>query len=326
MMGLLFEGVTVGSFVALILFIAVMLGVNEATRRSKVLSIVVYCVLPVVLAVLVYLGVLGSPTGKTWFGWIKVISALAGVYGFMLIRFTKLGERRFAAIFPVAILSLNIVEAVYREFEVFANYKILDVDPSGSAVLGGAWNILNGIAGILCIVTLTGFVGIKVSKDKSIDMVWPDMIWMYIIGYTLWNFAYVYNCISTRSMYAGVGILLAAIIAEYVFKRGVWLQHRAQILSFYVMCSLTIDYQHSEYFQILPTYSRGGLMTISMISILFNVGVFAYMIYIIVKDRKNPLKEEIYSHTNYYKKSMLVNNLLAETPQTNYDSGLKNVM
>lgn len=308
-MGVLFTGLTLRSFIAFILFVAVLLGVNEATRRSKILSILVYCILPVILAILVFMGVLGSPTGKTWFGWVKVVSALIGVYGFMLIRFTKLGEKKFAAIFPVTILSLNIAEAVYRELEVFVTYKVLEVDPGGIVILGGIWNILNAVAGILCIVTLTGFVGIKVSKDKSKDMVWPDMTWMYIIGYTLWNFAYVYNCISTRSMYAGFGILLAALIAEYVFKRGVWLQHRAQILSFYAMFSLSIDYQQSEYFQILPTYNESWLTTISIIAFIFNVGVFAYMVYTIIKNKKNPLKEEIYSHTSYYKKSILANNL-----------------
>ncbi len=169
----------------------------------------------------------------------------------------------------------------------------------------------NALAGILTIVTLAGFVGIRVSKDKSRDMVWPDMTWMYIIGYTLWNFAYVYNCISTRAMYAGLAILLAALIAEFAFKRGVWLQHRAQILSFYAMFSLSVDYQKSEFFQVIPTYNEGVLMTISVIAFIFNMGVFAYMIYTIIKNKKNPLKEEIYTHTNYYKESMKGNNLVA---------------
>ncbi|KAB3525907.1 DUF5692 family protein [Alkaliphilus serpentinus] len=308
-MGWLFEGVTIENFIVFILFVAVLLALNEATRRSKALSIAVYCGLPVVLGVLVYLGVLGSPTGNTWFGWVKVVSALTGVYGFMLIRFTKLGERRFAAIFPVTILALNIAEAVYREFEVFATYKVLEVDPGGILILGGLWNIMNAVAGILCIVTLTGFAGIKVSRDKTRDMIWPDMTWGYIIGYTLWNFTYVYNCISTRSMYAGFGILLAALIAEYFFKRGAWLQHRAQILSLYAMFSLSIDFQQSNYFQILPTYNQSGLLTISAISLIFNVGVFAYMVYIMIRDKRNPLKEEIYTHTSYYKKSLKANNL-----------------
>jgi len=308
-MGILFTGITVKSFFVFVLFVVAWLVLNEITRRSKIMSILGYCVLPAVLAVLVLTDVLGSPTGNTWFGWIKVISALIGVWGFLLIRFTKLGEKKFAIYFPVTILSLNIAEAIYREFEVFATYKVMETDLGGILIQGGVWNIFNAIAGILCIVTLTGFMGVRVSKDKSRDMVWPDMTWMYIIGYTLWNFAYVYNCISTRSMYAGVGILLAALIAEFVFKKGAWLQHRAQILSLYAMFSLSFDYQKNEGFQILPTYDEFWLYTISIIAFVFNLGVFTYIIYTSIKRKKNPLKEEVLTHTKYYKKALQENNL-----------------
>lgn len=308
-MGFLFEGFNGSSLLAFALLMGGLLFLNEVTRRSKWVSILVFCVLPVALAIGVFYGPLGSPTGKTWFGWVKVVSALAGVYGFMLIRFTKLGHKKFAAYFPLAILSLNIAEAVYRELQVFSMYKTLSVDAGGVLVLGGVWNILNAIAGILTIVTLTGFIGIRVSKDKSRDMIWPDMTWMYIIGYTLWNFAYVYNCISTRSMYAGFGILSIAIVAEYVFKRGAWLQHRAQILSLYAMFSLSVDFQSASYFKILPVYSEQLLMGISLVSLLFNIGVFAYMMQSIIKYKRNPLKEELFTHTNAYKKNIKANNL-----------------
>lgn len=309
-MGFFYEGYTIGSLIAVALLICVCLGVNEVTRRSKALSIVAYCIMPLVLVGLIFTDVLGSPTGKTWFAWVKVISALIGIYGFMIIRFTKLGKTKFAFIFPMVILSVNILEAVYREFEVFVNFKVMQVDAGGIVVLGGIWNILNCIAGILCIVTLTGCIGIKVSKDKTKDMIWPDMTWMYIIGYTLWNFAYVYNCISTRSMYAGFAILLAALIAEFAFKRGAWLQHRAQTLALYAIFSLSFDFQQNQYFQIVPTYKESMWMAISVISFLFNLGVFIYMIYTITKYKKNPLKEEIYSHTKYFKRTMKDNNLL----------------
>ncbi len=308
-MGFLFEGITFSSFIGFVLLMGGLLFLNEITRRSKVMSLLIFCALPVALAIGVLMGVLGSPTGKTWFGWVKVVSALAGVYGFMLIRFTKLGKRKFAFYFPLAILSLNIAEAVYREFQVYATFKELTVDPAGVLVLGGTWNILNAIAGVLTIVTLTGFVGIRVSKDKSQDMVWPDMTWMYIIGYTLWNFAYVYNCISTRSMYAGFGILLMAIVAEYVFKRGVWLQHRAQILSLYAMFSLSFDYQASAYFKILPVYTENLMMGISVVSLLFNVGVFVYMLYVMKKFKRNPLKQEVFTHMKSYQKNLKANQL-----------------
>ncbi|WP_353892869.1 DUF5692 family protein [Proteinivorax hydrogeniformans] len=306
---LFYEGLTFESVMGLILLISAVVFVNEITRRSIKVSIIVFCVLPVLLAIGVYMDILGSPSGQTWFGWVKVISALAGVYGFMLIRFTKFGGRKFAALFPVAILSLNIAEAVYKEFEVFMTYNTPTVDPAGILVLGGPWNIFNGLAGILCILTLTGFAGIRVSKDKTKDMIWPDMTWMYIIGYTLWNFAYVYNCISTRSLYAGFAILTAAIIAEYVFKRGAWLQHRAQILAFFAMFALAVDYQQASYFQIFPTYQENLLIGLSVFSFIFNLGVFVYMIYTMGKNKKNPLKEEIFTHTNAYKKNLAENNL-----------------
>lgn len=308
-MGFLFEGITISSFIAFVLLMAAFIFVNEVSRRSKIVSILVYGVLPLVLAAGVFGGLLGSPTGKTWFGWVKVISALIGVYGFLLIRFTKLGTKKFAWYFPVTILSINIAEAVYREFEVFSTYQTLTVDPSGVLVLGGTWNILNAIAGILTIVTLTGFVGIRVSKDKSKDMIWPDMTWMYVVGYTLWNFTYVYNCISTRSMYAGFGILLAAFIAEYAFKRGAWLQHRAQILSLYAMFSLSVDFQSTSYFKILPVYNENVLMGLSVVSLGFNMAVFAYMVQTIVKYKRNPLTQELFKETKAYQKTIAANQL-----------------
>ncbi|WP_297438174.1 DUF5692 family protein [uncultured Clostridium sp.] len=308
-MGIFFENYTMGSILALIGFIIIYLVINEVTRKSKILSILVYGALPVVLGILIFTGVLDSPSSKTWFGWVKVISALIGIYGFMLIRFTKLGENKFAMIFPVAILAINISEAVYKEIEIFMQYKTITVDSAGLVVLGGPWNIMNAIAGILCIVTLTGFVGVKASRDKSKDMIWPDMTWVYIMGYTIWNMAYVYNGVSTRAMYAGIAILLAALIAEFVFKRGAWLQHRAQILALYAMFTLSFDFQQSELFQIVPVYKESMWMILSVISLLFNVGVFIYMIYTILKYKKNPLKEEIYTHTNYYKKTIKDNNL-----------------
>ncbi|NBG87853.1 hypothetical protein ISALK_05005 [Isachenkonia alkalipeptolytica] len=233
-----------------------------------------------------------------------MVSALIGVYGFLLIRFTSIGNKKFALLFPGAILAINIAEAVYREFEVYFTYQTLTVDPGGILIQGGIWNIFNGIAGILCILTLTGFAGIKVSKDASRDMIWPDMTWLYIIGYTIWNFAYVYNCISTRSLYAGFGILTAALLGEWMFKRGAWLQHRAQILSLYAMFSLSVDFQNFAYFSVLPTYSENVLFGLSLASLTINIGVFAVMVYTIMKHKINPIKQEIYIHTPYYKKTM----------------------
>lgn len=308
-MGLFFQNATVANLLCLLLFIGISVFINEISRRSLKVSILVFCIVPVLLLTLVFIGVFGSPVGKTWFGWVKLFSALLGVYGFLLIRFTKLGKTKFSSIFPVSILSLNIAEAVYREFQVFLHFKTVVIEPSGAVILGGYWNILNCIAGIITIITLTGFVGIRASKDKYKDMVWPDMTRLYLWGYTLWNFTYVYNCISTRAMYAGFAILIAALISEYVFKKGVWLQHRAQTLVVYVMFALSFDYQSSKLFQIVPVYKRSMWGTMSILSLILNLFLLGYTVYTIVKMRKNPVKEEIFTNTKYYKECLLANNL-----------------
>lgn len=113
-------------------------------------------------------------------------------------------------------------------------------------------------------------------------MIWPDMTWMYIIGYTLGNFA---------------------------FKRGALLQDQAQTLVVYMMFSLSFDFMKSEYFQIIPTYKESMWMAVVIISFVVNLGLFVYMIYTIVRDKKKPLKDELYSHTNAYMKNIGVNNL-----------------
>ncbi len=46
---------------------------------------------------------------------------------------------------------------------------------------------MNGIAGILNIVTICKWFNIFISKDRSKDMIWPDMIWAWIIAYDLWK-------------------------------------------------------------------------------------------------------------------------------------------
>ena len=308
-MGFFYEGLNVQSFLALVAFIAAFLFLNEISRRSIKVSMLMYVLLPVLLAIGIFFGPLGSPTGKTWFGWVKVVSALIGVYGFLLIRFTKLGTKKFAAVFPAAILSINIAEAVFRELQIFVTYKTLTVDAGGIVVQGGPWNILNAIAGVFTIITLTGFVGIRVSKDKSRDMIWPDMTWPYVIGYTLWNYTYVYNGISNRSLYAGFGILTAAVIAEYFFKRGAWLQHRAQILALYTMFSLSVDFQTASFFKVMPTYSTGALMSLSVLSFVFNLGVFFFMVYTVKQRKVNPIRQELYVHTDAYKKTLTANGL-----------------
>lgn len=57
--------------------------------------------------------------GGTWFAWVKTYSALAGVIGFMLLRYIpKLQKNKFMLTYPALILAVNILEAVYATWNV----------------------------------------------------------------------------------------------------------------------------------------------------------------------------------------------------------------
>ncbi len=311
-MGFFFEGYTVATVLGFLALTAALVVLNELTRRSKIFSILIYCVLPVVLVVLIAMDVVGSPSSKTWFGVIKTYSALAGVIGFMLIRYTKLGNKKFAWYFPVAILGINILEAIYRDYEVFVSFKTMTVDAAGIVQLGGPWNLMNALAGVFLLLTMTGWVGIKVANTKSRDMVWADQLWFWIIAYDLWNMAYCYNCISTRAMYAGFALLVSCTVAEFFIKRGIWLQHRAQTLALFGMFSLAVDYQAMPVFSITATYNPTAWTVLSALALIVNAAVFVYEVCVIVKTKRNPLKKEMFTHLPAYRKNLEANGLRAE--------------
>src|SRR5699024_3635699 len=188
----LFESLTWQQGLMWFVVVGALIGLNEVTRRSKAGGLAIFVALPIVLTIFVWptTAAAGTATGS-WFHWVKVYSALAGCLGFMAIRYIpKLQKNKWALMFPPAILAINIIEAVIRDFEVAGMGEGL-VD--GVYMVGGPWNVMNGVAVIINAVTICGWMGIVISKSKSKDMVWPDMMWFWIIAYDIWNFAYVYN-------------------------------------------------------------------------------------------------------------------------------------
>ena len=304
-----FTGYNLVNIIGLIVLVAVLILLNEITRKSKVMSLIFYGVVPVVLLTCIALGVVGSPSSKTWFGTVKTISALAGVWGFLLIRHTKVVHTKFATIFPVAILGINIAEAIYRDIEVFMTYKTLTVDEAGLQMLGGYWNLFNAAAGVLLLITMTGFVGIRVANTKSRDMVWPDQLWFWIVAYDLWNAAYCYNCISTRSMYAGIALLLSCTIAEAVLQRGIWLQLRAQTLALFGMFSLGVDYIAMPAFSIEATYNPAAWGALSIAAFVYNLVVFLWMLRTMKRTHRKPYRGELYVDSVGYQKNLTANGL-----------------
>lgn len=306
-----FTGYTVVGVVMFLLCLVGLLVLNEATRRSKWLALAFYVVVPVIFTLFVWPKTTsgGGNTGGTWFAWVKTYSALAGVIIFMFIRYSEKARRnKMMLCLPMVILAVNILEAVIADLECFPKRGVVE---AGLLMEGGPWNIINAIAGVLLILTLSGWLGIMVSNRKSKDMIWADQLWFWIVAYGLWNWSYCYNCISNRSFYAGFLLLVASGIAEFVFCKGAWLQHRAQTLALWAMFSLTVDYAAAtKLFPIVSTQAAAPKLVLSIAALLANVAVLVFEIQTIRRTRRNPLKEPIYTDLASYQKVLEDNGLV----------------
>ncbi len=306
-MGILYQTMTLKEFAIVLLILFALIAFNEFGRTTKWGGITLFIVVPTVLTIFVWptTAAPGNEYGTgNWFNWVKTYSALAGCVGFMVIRyfpdFTK--KHRWFLAFPPAILAINIFEAAIRDFQCYSYGAWTGEYINHLWVMSGPWNILNGIAGILNILTICGWVGIYVSKDRSKDMIWPDMIWAWIIAYDLWNFSYTYNCISDHSIYCGAVLLLSCTIPAFFIKKGAWLQHRASTLSLWIMFIMTVP-QFADKIQPIPTtHNPAAFLTVAIISIAFNLGLFVYQIMRIKKMGLHPLKDEIFEGTKTYQK------------------------
>ena len=307
-----FWGVWLLIFAGLFLF-------NEFARRSKWAGFFSFFVLPVLLTV-VWSTLLRETTYTDWFHLAKVYSATAGCIGFWCIRFIekkdkltgevtwRLADNKIALCFPPLILAVNILEAVARDVQIGMQYWLTNSGPLEgeiTGVMGGPWNFMNAGAGILNIITITGWFAIVIrketAKDKSRDMLWTDMLWFWIIAYDLWNFVYTYNCIPTHAWYAGFALLLAPTLCSFTVGKGAWLQHRAQTLAIWCMFAQTFPaFQDNSAFVVRSTYNPTIYTLLGALALGANVAVLVYMLYKMRKTKRNPYREALYTDLAAY--------------------------
>lgn len=315
---------------------------NEIGRRTKAGGIFIFVVIPVVLAIY-FIAIwaaaakgaewaLNNPTYvhmNSWFHFAKLYAADCGCVGFMMLKYKwGIGAKDWFKPFPFIIVAINILIAVGSDFES-AIKGAMSVDgwwlsSEGVWLYGGWWNVLNGIAGIINIFCMTGWWGIYSSKDKQ-DMLWPDMTWMFILAYDIWNFEYTYLNLPTHSWYCGVALLLAPTFAAAVWNKGGWIQNRANTLAIWCMFAQIVPaFQDYSKFSVLPsvygdTYDAVGYMdasirpitahpqaqgVIAVASIVTNVVVLAFIIKRSIALKRNPYKNEIWMGTKDYEEAM----------------------
>ena len=297
-----------------------LIAANEVARRSKTGGIVCFLGIPAVLTVYfisIYVcagmgmeWALDNPTYLhmgSWFHYAKLYAATAGCIGFMMLKYGwgKLGRSEAFKVFPFAIVAINILIAVVSDFESAVRaFGTTWVSTEGVVLMGGWHNVFNGIAGLINIFCMTGWWGIYRSK-KGDDMLWPDMTWVYILAYDLWNFCYTYNCLPTHAWYCGLALLLAPTVANFFWNKGGWIQNRANTLALWCMFAQVFPmFQDYSVFSVNSVNNPSINLVVSLIALTVNVAAFAYIMYRAKKLGVNPYKHEVFKGTRDFDRAM----------------------
>lgn len=316
-----YEPLSATALLSVILYLAFLIGMNELSRINKWVGAAMFIALPAALTIFVWPHTAVEGTGAgTWFQWVKTYSCLAGaILGWLIVYFPA-WQKKYLVCLPPAVFFINIIEACVRDFQLTGTVGMVD----GYMVVGGPWNVINGVAGILNAVCICGFFGIIVSRGKKKDFVWPDMLWFWIIGYDLWNFAYTYNSVSDRSMYCGLILLLACTIPAFFIKRGVYAQHRVRTLAVNMIVTMTVPWFFLDpAFVVHSTNNPVAHMAISVVALLFNAGMFVYQMRTIVAKKSNPFKQELYTDNARWQAVYLDN---IDVPEGQREAAMQNLV
>jgi hypothetical protein len=204
------------ALIQFIILFALMFFGNELCRKYKYFNHILFIILPIVL-IPHWL----NAGFESWFRWVKLYSAITGSFLFMLFRFHGFDKFNWMKYAIAGILAINISEAVIQDLST-----------------GQTPNLINGIAGILNILTISHFIGIKRDENKPHDMLWPGMTVFWILAYDVWNIVFVYLNFP-NTVYNTIAVILAPTVAAIFIKKGTWLQARANTLSIYMMYLFT---------------------------------------------------------------------------------------
>jgi hypothetical protein len=91
-------------------------------------------------------------------------------------------------------------------------------------------------------------------------------------------------------------LLIAPTLCAFSIGKGAWLQHRAQTLAIWCMFAQTFPaFQDQGKFMVTSTYNPTIYTILGILSLSVNVAVIVYMIYKVIKTKRNPYTQELYS-------------------------------
>lgn len=205
------------------------------------------------------------------------------------------------------------------------------IDPAtGFRTIGGHWNIVTALAGLLNIITITGLGKIFITSNpeqKTKGLIWVDMVWPWVIAYDLWNHAFLYNALSDYTWYCTLALLLACTIPAFTWAKGQWIWFRCFTLMFWIAMNnllpelLVPPSAMTNFSTMNPTANA----VCAWAALAFNLGLFVYWLNKILRTGRNPLRDPIFPELKEFRTIMrqhadekdkyFVVDMIKETPQ-----------
>lgn len=195
----------------LIFWAGILLAVQAFFRRAnRWVTWSVFAVVPWFLV-----GHWGRANDVGLFPWVKLASLLFAATWLTALRFTSLGQSRWALAVAFLLLPINILEAVTKDM-----------------VGGHAAHHLVAFSGVMLLFGLPNPVSsIQIDSSRSLrDLHYLGLSRLWIIGYTIWNAAFVYLNFPAITGHQ-LAVLSAALIVGLIEPR-LWLQARTFSLAF----------------------------------------------------------------------------------------------
>ena len=174
------------------------------------------------------------------------------------------------------------------------------IDPeTGFRTIGGYWNLMSAVAGLLNIITITGLGKVIVTSknaQKVQGLIWVDMVWPWVIAYDLWNHAFLYNSLADYTWYCTLALLLACTIPAFTWAKGQWIWFRCFTLMFWIAANnllpeLLVPPSSMTNF---ATMNPNANIVCAALALISNIALFVYWLHKIRTTKRNPLTNALY--------------------------------
>jgi hypothetical protein len=197
--------------IVVLMFIGLLIA-DSLFRHFKLLTMVVFLILPVIL-----LPVWVLEYQFNWFFWVKMFSVTFGISLLFVCGNTRFSQSRWIYSAIWLAFAINIAEAML--YDILASNSL---------------QFINVLTGCVLIATLPGPGTMKIDQTTPIhDFSW-DISYGWIVTYTLWNWIFVYGNWPGMGARHHIAVLGASLFIA-LFNRTLWAEARAFTLGTYFM-------------------------------------------------------------------------------------------